>query len=64
MNASQVFLLAVVGVGAGGWFMLSWKVMGTSPGQAANEAIGAVLGLLVLVSLIGALRRGRRNMGK
>lgn len=63
MNASRVFLLTVMGVGAGGWFMLSWKVMGNSPDQAVNEAIGAALGLLLLISIIGALRRGRGNVG-
>lgn len=40
-----------------GWFFMSWKVMHTPPVEAAGEALGVAFGLLILVSVIGALRR-------
>jgi hypothetical protein len=52
-------LLAIVAGFGLGWFLLSWKVIGTDPGSAFAEAIGAALGLLVFISFIGALRKAR-----
>lgn len=43
-----------------GWFVLSWRVMHTPAGDAAGEALGVIFGLLILVSVIGALRRNPR----
>jgi hypothetical protein len=44
-----------------GWFVLSHVVMGTSAVDAVAEALGVVLAVLVLVSLIAAVRtQGRR----
>ncbi|MBV1851859.1 hypothetical protein [Catellatospora tritici] len=56
---ARLLLLAVLLIGSGGWFALSWGLMGTSPGDAAGEAAGAALGLLVLISVVGTVRRHR-----
>jgi hypothetical protein len=52
-------LLAIVAGFGLGWFLLSWKVIGTDPGSAFAEAVGAALGIMVLISVIGALRKPR-----
>jgi hypothetical protein len=50
--------LAVLGVG---WFMLSHVVMGTAGGDALVEALGVVLAVLVLASVVGAVRESRHR---
>jgi hypothetical protein len=45
---------------AAGWFVLSWKVMGTPAGDAVGEAIGVAFALLIVVSVVGAVRGRRR----
>ncbi|HZM79098.1 MAG TPA: hypothetical protein VFC19_25490 [Candidatus Limnocylindrales bacterium] len=62
--STRVWLLVLVLGGGGGWFLISWGLMGTDPGLAVNEAIGAALGLLLFVSVIGAIRQRRRSVGK
>ncbi len=49
-------LLAV----AVGWFVLSVRVAHSDARTAAGEAVGATLGLLLFVSVIGAIR-GRHD---
>jgi hypothetical protein len=46
---------------AGGWFLLSWRVMGTPPGDAAGEAVGVAFALLIVVSVVGAVRNRRHE---
>lgn len=64
-NVTRVFVLGVVAFAlvAVGWFLLSWRVMHTSPGDAGGQALGVVLALLVLVSAVGAIRGGRDRAG-
>jgi hypothetical protein len=57
-------LLTLIAAFGLGWFLLSWKVIGTDPGEAAGEALGAGLGLLVLISVIGALRKAGAKSAK
>jgi hypothetical protein len=52
-------LLAIIAGFGLGWFLLSWRVIGTDPGSAAAEALGAALGLMVFISVIGALHKNR-----
>ena len=52
-------VLAILVAAASAWFLISWKLMQTAPGDAASESVGASLGVLVLISVIGALR-GKR----
>lgn len=54
MLAAGAGALAVAAVG---WFMLSWRVMHTPAGDAAGEAFGVVFALLIVVSVVGAIRR-------
>jgi hypothetical protein len=44
-----------------GWFLLSWQVMGTAPGDAAGEAVGVGFALLIVVSVVGAVRDRHRE---
>jgi hypothetical protein len=50
-----------VAVLAVGWFLLSHFVMGTDAADAVGEALGAGLGLLVALSVIGAIVAARRR---
>lgn len=47
--------LVVTLVLAAGWFVLSWIVMKSSPVDAFGEAVGVALGLLIVLSVIGAV---------
>jgi membrane protein implicated in regulation of membrane protease activity len=51
--------LVVILVLAGGWFMLSWTVMHSAVVDALGEAAGVAFALLVVVSVIGAVRAAR-----
>ena len=66
MNSTRTLVIggSAVGTLATGWFLMSHFVMGTASVDAVNEAFGVALGLLVLLSVIGATlsRRGdQRN---
>jgi hypothetical protein len=50
--------VAVLGFG---WFALSHVVMGTTTGDALVEALGVMLGLLVVASVVGAVRTSRHR---
>ena len=62
--STRVWLLILVVGGGGGWFLISWGLMGADPGLAADEAIGATLGVLLVVSVVGVVRQRRRSVGK
>lgn len=53
-----ITVLALVGLG---WFLLSWQVMHTAAGDAGGEAFGVVFALLIIVSVVGAIRSARRG---
>lgn len=40
-----------------GWFLLSRTVMHNTSADAVSEALGVALALLIVVSVVGALRR-------
>jgi hypothetical protein len=53
-----VVLGATVLAGLGvGWYALSRMVMHTTSADAAGEALGVALALLIVVSVVGAIRR-------
>jgi len=52
--ALGVAVLALIGTG---WFLMSWRIMHTPVGDAGGEALGVVFGLLIVVSVVGAIRR-------
>jgi len=41
-----------------GWFLLSSRVAHTDAETAVSESLGAILVLLLIVSVIGSIRRG------
>lgn len=45
----------IIVVLAGGWFVMSWRVMGSAVSDAVGEALGVALGLLVAISVVGAV---------
>ncbi|MBT8226753.1 MAG: hypothetical protein HKP61_10415 [Dactylosporangium sp.] len=45
----------------GGWFWLSMLIAHSDPRSAARETIGFGLALLVLLSMVGAIRNGSRQ---
>ena len=46
-----------------GWFALSRSVMGTPVVDAVVEALGVILALLVVASIVGAVLRSRGSHG-
>lgn len=60
MLVAGITLLLTLAVG---WFLLSWRVMHTRPGDAVGEALGVAFALLIVVSVIGALRSRDRGGG-
>jgi hypothetical protein len=62
-DGTRTIIVGAVIVGALGigWFALSHLVMGTKTGDAIVEAVGVVLALLVVASVIGAVRANRRG---
>lgn len=46
-----------------GWFLLAWRVMHETAGDAAGEALGVTFGILIVASVIGALRSFGRKGG-
>ncbi|MEV0267664.1 MAG: hypothetical protein HOV71_13230 [Hamadaea sp.] len=56
---------AVAAACAAGWLALAWLVRREPFGDAVNEAFGVLFGVLILLSVIGALRaRSRANSGE
>jgi hypothetical protein len=51
-------IVALLGIG---WFVLSHVVMGTPTVDAVVEALGVMLALLVVASIIGSVIRGLRG---
>jgi hypothetical protein len=61
---ARLWVLALVVGVCGGWFLIFWGAMGASPWLAVDEAVGATLGVLLLVSVVGVVRQHRRTVGK
>lgn len=61
MSSGRVNRVIVAGItvllalGAG-WFALSWQVMNNGAADAAGEALGVMFALLIVVSVVGAVR--------
>lgn len=46
---------------SGGWFLMSHFAMDTGVSDALGEAVGVALGLLLVISVVGAALAGRRR---
>lgn len=44
-----------------GWFLLSHRVAHTATGTAASESVGAILLAMLVLSIIGSVRRNGRH---
>jgi hypothetical protein len=60
-SGSGGLALAGILVLSGGWFGVSWRVLGSPVVDAVGEAAGGVVAVLVLVSVVGAVRHSRRG---
>jgi hypothetical protein len=60
-SGSGGLALAGILVLSGGWFTVSWRVLGSPVVDAVGEAAGGVVAVLVLVSVVGAVRHSRRG---
>ena len=54
---------AVIVLLGAGWFLLAHYVMGEPVGDATGETLGVMLALLLVASVIGAVRSGRGRPG-
>jgi hypothetical protein len=52
---------AVVGAILFGWFLFGWLVLRQGFVDSAGESVGTAFALLVVVSVVGTLRAGRRR---
>jgi hypothetical protein len=52
--------VVLLALGAG-WFALSHVVMGTAASDAVGEALGVMLALAVVASIVGAVASSRGN---
>ncbi|MBT8226752.1 MAG: hypothetical protein KJO75_14835 [Dactylosporangium sp.] len=62
--ASEASRLAIAGVAGFGaltvvWFVVSWVFLNSSIVDALGEAVGGVMLVLLIVSIVGALGRAR-----
>jgi FtsH-binding integral membrane protein len=49
-------VLTLAGLLGSGWFVLSWKVAHNTVRDAIGEALGVALAMLIVFSVIGAIR--------
>jgi hypothetical protein len=52
---------SVVGAILFGWFLFGWLVLRQGVVDSAGESVGTAFALLVVVSIVGTLRRDRRR---
>lgn len=61
LSRTTVILSAITAVALVAWFFFAWLVLDRMMLDAAGEAIGTGLLLLVIVSVVGALARSSRE---
>jgi hypothetical protein len=57
--SAEPFAVAAIAVLSLTWFGVSWLLMGSPVTDAVGEAAGGVAAVLVLVSVVGAIRQSR-----
>jgi hypothetical protein len=60
LSRSTLLWCVAVAVLLVGWFLVAWLALDRHIIDAAGESIGSAFLLLVLASVVGAIRRGRR----
>jgi hypothetical protein len=61
MSRLAITIVILVVIGAVAWVLLSWRVLRSPLVDAVGEAAGSVFLALLIVSVVGALRRSRRR---
>ncbi|MEV0329617.1 hypothetical protein AB0H63_24685 [Micromonospora echinospora] len=61
MSTATVVAYAVAGAAVLGWFLFGWLVLQQGFVDSLGESAGAAFALLLIVSIVGTVRRGRRR---
>jgi hypothetical protein len=61
VTGATVFWYSLVAVSLVGWFLFGWLVLGQGIVDSAGEALGSGFAVLLIVSIVGTLRRSRRG---
>jgi hypothetical protein len=60
VSTATVVAYAILGVALFGWFLFGWLVLQQGFIDSVGEAAGTGFALLLLVAIIGSVRRSRR----
>ncbi|GIJ76074.1 hypothetical protein SAMN05443287_106122 [Micromonospora phaseoli] len=60
VSTATVVAYTVVGLILFGWFLFGWLVLQQGFIDSVGEALGTAFGLLLVVAIIGSVRRSRR----
>ncbi|SCE86763.1 hypothetical protein GA0070618_1509 [Micromonospora echinospora] len=61
VSTATVVAYAVAGAAVLGWFLFGWLVLQQGFIDSLGESAGAAFALLLIVSIVGTVRRGRRR---
>jgi hypothetical protein len=61
VSAATVVAYALAGAAILGWFLFGWLVLQQGFIDSVGESAGAAFALLLIVSIVGTFRRGRRR---
>nr|WP_145822207.1 hypothetical protein [Micromonospora sagamiensis] len=61
VSTATVVAYAVAGAAVLGWFLFGWLVLRQGFVDSVGESAGAAFALLLIVSIVGTVRRGRRR---
>ncbi|WP_416901490.1 hypothetical protein [Micromonospora echinospora] len=61
VSTATVVAYAVAGAAVLGWFLFGWLVLQQGFVDSLGESAGAAFALLLVVSIVGTVRRGRRR---
>ncbi|MFI6821525.1 hypothetical protein ACIBJE_11320 [Micromonospora sp. NPDC050187] len=61
VSTVTVVAYAVAGAAVLGWFLFGWLVLQQGFVDSLGESAGAAFALLLVVSIVGTVRRGRRR---
>ncbi|MEU4565680.1 hypothetical protein [Micromonospora sp. NPDC023956] len=61
VSTATVVAYAMAGAAVLGWFLFGWLVLQQGFIDSVGESAGAAFALLLIVSIVGTVRRGRRR---